>query len=285
MTLPAVDTDEQFDALKPADVLPGATKLAAALGCDEIRRFNHGSLPVYAAGDAVLKLFPPVYAGEADVESGVLRAVSGRLSIPTPEVRETGEVDGWAYVLMSRLDGEHLDVPTPQLAEHLGEALKQLHSVESGGPRPDWQAFISEQRDTCVQRHRKMGVDEHWLAQVPTFLDQDLLPETTDALLHTEVMSAHVLLHNGRLSGLVDFEPAMHGAPEYEFAAIGPFLTKGDGDSLRHLLRAYGYQELDRGLQRRLMAYYLLHKHGDLKRILVPSITTLDELAAHWWRF
>jgi len=116
----------------------------------------------------------------------------------------------------------------------------------------------------------------------------DLLPGVrtitvgTTVLLHTEIMSAHLLVHNGRLTGLFDFEPAMHGAPEYEFAAVGPFLSQGNGDFLRAMLTAYGCTTIDEQVQRRLLAYFLLHRYGTLT-VAPTSATTLDELAEHWW--
>jgi hygromycin-B 7''-O-kinase len=45
-------------------------------------------------------------------------------------------------------------------------------------------------------------------------------------------MSQHLLVtqtaSGWRLSGLIDFEPAMRGDREYEFAAIGVFVAEAD---------------------------------------------------------
>jgi hygromycin-B 7''-O-kinase len=107
-------------------------------------------------------------------------------------------------------------------------------------------------------------------------------------------MRAHVLaVRDGTgwsLSGVVDFEPAMVGAPEYELASVGVFLTCGSGPALRTLLLAYGYGEGELGLplQRRLLAYTLLHRYSNLRWYLerIPpgdGVSTLDALAARWW--
>jgi len=37
-------------------------------------------------------------------------------------------------------------------------------------------------------------------------------------------------------SGFVDFEPSMIGAPEYDFAAVGIFLSSGNPNALRSFL-------------------------------------------------
>jgi hygromycin-B 7''-O-kinase len=91
------------------------------------------------------------------------------------------------------------------------------------------------------------------------------------------------------LSGLFDFEPAMRGEREYEFASIGLFVACGDGRLLRRILLAYGWAErrLDEALQQRLMAQALLHRYSHLRwylqRLPVPGATTLEQLARHWW--
>lgn len=91
------------------------------------------------------------------------------------------------------------------------------------------------------------------------------------------------------LSGLYDFEPAMMGEPEYEFASVGVFVACGDARFLRRILTAYGHpgDRLDAASQRRLLAYTLLHRYSDLswylQRMPTPPELTLDALAARWW--
>jgi hygromycin-B 7''-O-kinase len=88
---------------------------------------------------------------------------------------------------------------------------------------------------------------------------------------------------------LFDFEPAMRGAREYEFASLGLFVSCGDAGFLRRTLTAYGYRpdDLDEPLQRRLLAYALLHRYSSLAwyltRLPAPKKPTLDALAICWW--
>ncbi len=161
------------------------------------------------------------------------------------------------------------------------------------GP-PDWDKFLARQRAGCVERQRACGLDSAWLDQIPAFLDAVALdPSPRPVLLHTEVMREHLLVtphpDGWSLSGLFDFEPAMRGAREYEFAAVGLFVSRGDAGFLRRLLTAYGYRpyQLDDALPRRLLTYALLHRYSDLRwwlEQLPPPVPTLDALAAHWWR-
>lgn len=285
--------------------------------CPAITRFPAGSLPVYAIGtDRVLKLYPPLFAHERHTEAALLDAVSGKVPVPTPRVVANDALDGWGYLLMTRLSGLELADAWPDiapdheldLAEQLGTALAALHAVTAPdvpAVRIDWAAFMAEQRRTAVARQSRHGLDPSWLAQIPAFLDSVTLSTEPSggppgrssgdwALLHTEVMREHLLVtgdHAGwRLTGLFDFEPAMRGAPEYEFASVGLFFSCGDARILRRVLRAYGYspEALDRDLERRLLAYALLHRYSNLGWYLerLPAdhgLTTLDELATYWF--
>lgn len=92
-----------------------------------------------------------------------------------------------------------------------------------------------------------------------------------------------------RLSGLIDFEPAMRGAREYEFAGVGVFLAEGDARFLTRTLTANGYRpdQLGPGLRRRLLAWCILHRYSNLswymRRLPRPGRPTLEALADCWF--
>ncbi|MBP2181207.1 phosphotransferase family protein [Amycolatopsis magusensis] len=302
---PEAGTEEQFEALADEQVRPGVAALLDELGLTdrEAERFGSGSLPVYAVGgDLVLKLFPPVYLNEVGTEAGVLRALHGRLPIPTARLDRTGEFDGWGYVLMSRLPGETLSSAWPQLtqsdkeslAQNLGEALAALHRTPAPDLGPaDWSAFLETQRANAVQRQEKAGLAGEWLAQIPGFLAEVEFGTPEPVLLHTEFMRDHLLVSREAdgwaVTGLFDFEPAMRGAPEYDLVGAGIFVAGGDRAFFRRLLLAYGYtaEQLDAEFARRCLAYTLLHVYSNLpwylKVMPEPEQPTLDALAQRWF--
>lgn len=311
MTLhfPPAATTEAFRELSRGDarVAAAAAALCRDLGVEAPALFETGSLPVFAAGDGhVLKLYPPCFAEECEREASVLAALHGALPLATPRLVASGEADGWRYLLMERIPGTPLDrawstLSTPErrrLAGELGRFLRALHALDASRLKllhVDWPRFVREQAARCVEAQRRRGLPARWLEQIPSFLTEtDLGRVNAPALLHTEVMRAHVFASDAgmgwSLSGVVDFEPAMVGAAEYEFASVGVFLTCGDGPALRALLLAYGYPERDLGvpLQRRFLAYTLLHRYSNLRwyldRIPPPDgVTTLEALATRWW--
>ncbi|MEV0437664.1 aminoglycoside 3'-phosphotransferase/choline kinase family protein [Streptomyces spectabilis] len=306
--LPPVRTDEEWDAIVPDEAVmrPGAADLCARLGVAgaPLTRFREGSQPVYAVGDdLVLKLFPAASADDGVAEARVLTQVHGRLPVATPRVHAFGAYEnGWRYVLMSRLPGEGLHHAWPRvppadrerLAERAGETLAALHALDHApladvlGPG-DWDAFLARQRAGAVERQRVRHLPEHWLEQIPDFLDAVGPPAAgaRRALLHTEFMREHLLAapapDGWRLTGLFDFEPAMIGDPAYDFVAVGLFVTRADPRLMTRLTAAYG-----RAFEpRELLALTLLHVYSNLpwylRELPAPPEPTLDALAEHWF--
>ena len=311
VVLPPASTDEAFAAIgrDESTLRPGLERLCRLLGvnADDLTRFPAGSRPVYAAGDLVLKLFPPVTTWPGyRIEAQMLAAVAAQLPTPTPQVHAAGEHDGWGYVLMSRLPGVPLDIAwgrvsaqdRDRLAAQLGQTIAALHQM----PPPvikdwwpaDWPSFVSQQRARCVREQRELGLLPVWADQIPEFLAAVALPAGPPVLLHTEVMREHLLVSEGpagawRLSGLIDFEPAMRGEREYEFVGVGVFVAEGDARFLAGTLASYGYDrdQLGPDLRRRLLAWGILHRYSNLRwwmqRLPEPSRSTLDALADRWF--
>lgn len=149
-----------------------------------------------------------------------------------------------------------------------------------------WPAFVSQQR--------ALGLPALWADQISGFLNAVTVASGPPVLLHTEVMREHLFVDQApggawRLSGLIDFEPAMRGAKEYEFASVGVFVAEGDARFLTRTLTSYGYHrdELDRELRRRLLAWGLLHRYSNLsrwmRRLPAPDSPTLNALADCWF--
>jgi hygromycin-B 7''-O-kinase len=306
-TLPTAHDDAGWDALLDDErgLDAGVTALLSRHGLahQPRQRYDSGSLPVYAIGTQyVLKLFPPSEQAHATVEARVLAALHGALPIPTPQLIAADRHDGWPYLLMSQLAGRRLVDAWPALglaerdriADTLGEAIAALHALDTTPladlPSPPWVDFITAQRASAVARQTERRLDPCWLERIADFLQRWMPPPATrHVLLHTEVMREHLMVDGGRLAGLFDFEPAMLGAAEYEFASVGLFVACGDARTLRRVLLAYGYPSpaLDEALQCRFMAYALLHRYSNLRwyleRLPAGNAQTLEQLAVRWW--
>lgn len=296
-----------------------AARWGVALPADGPRRFDSGSLPVFALGaQHVVKLFPDWEREHAETETRVLRLVQERLPMPTPRVHALETVaagcDGRAEpvgviaLLMSRIAGEPLVTAWPRMtafdrdrvAAQLGEGVRALHALDAAPVTdlpPNWPAFIAAQRASATARQVARGLEPAWCGQIEPFLERWMPPGAWQpprlVLLHTELMRDHVFVAEGaagwQLAGLIDFEPAMVGAPEYEFASAGLFVAEGDAAFLRRVLLAYGHDgaALGPALSCRLMGWTLLHRYSNLpwylRRLPLPGATTLEQLAGRWF--
>ncbi|MEU6098221.1 aminoglycoside phosphotransferase family protein [Streptomyces sp. NPDC047079] len=305
--LPTVDTYKELQAIVSDETVlrPAALDLCNQMGLVglALRRFDDGSLPVYAlGGDMVLKLYPRFGTAEAIREARVLSHLWGQLPLPTPRLIATDEyVNGWRFVLMSRLPGRSVAEAWPMLTAaeqdrivtESAQTLAALHAMawkpltDVVGPS-DWSSFLRRRRAGTLEQHRRSGVTEPWLSRIPEFLDSVPLPTSTEqALLHTEFMREHLTIDmrgGRRLTGLFDFEPAMIGDPAYDFAGVGLFVTRADARQLRRFYEAYGRAPHDPD---QLLAYALLHVYSDLpfylRELPVPPEPRLDALAELWF--
>lgn len=296
------------DAWRPAlDLVAGRHGLG---GAPEAAR--SGTLPVFLLGDAVIKLYAPASfwdPGESpgaypdlEAERAALRLTAGRLPIATPEILGDGQIGGWGYLAMRRLEGEPLEELLPRVAPDarreamrgLGAAVAALHALDAGGfPSTvgDFDAFLARQEAEVVAVERARGAPPRWLEPLERFVRATPRGRPGRALLHTELGPGHVLaeLDGERieLRGLIDWVDAMVGDPGYDLAAVAFFIARGDGELLAAFLDGYGWTD-PRGeaLGRRLMRYLLLHRYAPLRWLLarrpVTGARTIDDLVEPW---
>ncbi len=255
---------------------------------------------MFAVGDTyVIKLFPLDEPAHFETERTALARIDGSLSIPTPRLIEAGQIDEWHFIAMTRMSGETLSrvwpaIPVDErltLTRCVGTALAELHSISidaCAALAVDWPAFMRDQRATAVARQAAKGLAPEWLHQVDDFLYRWMPSDDgRRVLLHTEVMREHLLAEQRdgawHLTGLVDFEPAMIGAPEYEFASVGLFVGCAEPGLFAAALDAYGI-EIE---PERTMAYALLHRYSHLRwyleRLPHDSNASLESLAHRWF--
>lgn len=289
MPFPTITEAADYRAFKKDEAARDAAidQICARHNIGETRRvkFENGSTIVYAVGDdLVVKLYSPLHPKDLETEQQVLAFLTGKLPVATPEVRHFGDMDGWPYLIMSRVPGTPmLDVwdriPATQkqrLCRETGALMRFMHGlpVTELGPMAerDWPAYLAERQAKLEQHHTKKKTPPAWLAQIePAVAAVDwAAPQSGPALLHTEFMRDHVLVteNAGRweLSGLIDFEPAMVGEPEYDLASAFLFVTGGDPELNRAFMDGYGYSaaQRDETFRLRLMGYLLIHEQSNL---------------------
>lgn len=277
---------------------------------ERLRRSSQGENIIFFVDEhSVIKIFAPFRENYLR-ETAALDFAQGKLSIKTPDLMHTGDVDGWSYLVMRQLAGQaSREVWASvgrrdrfEIVSRLGIAMSELHSdaapLQTALDR-DWRAFIERQAQMSVVRQRSCGANPEWLASLPAYIDARLalLPKDHEPVfLHGDIHAGNLLLvkegGHWQIGGLIDFGDSLCGFNEYEFVAPGVLMVQGDGELQKALLLAYGYTtaELDDELRARLMLLTVLYECSDLRKYalrLVPEAIhlTLDELERAIWTF
>jgi hygromycin-B 7''-O-kinase len=253
---------------------PAIETIAARHGlpCRELAPFSQGTQIVWGTQRSVIKLFVPTWPEDTRIEMLMLERLVGA-GLPVPQLEARGEVAGWPYVVMSRLPGQRVPEVWPgfdadareRLAHDIGAAIARLAALPVTGLdalRAPQEALLAERRPRLLQDQRERGGDDALEAQLQAFLDAlpPLLPAES-VLLHADLTSDNILVHDGRLAGFIDFADAFVGPWTYELAATSCFVTQGDRRSQRALLAGRGV-EARPDLLATLRCWAVLHRYG-----------------------
>jgi aminoglycoside phosphotransferase (APT) family kinase protein len=222
----------------------------------------------------VLKVAPdpaaPGLAHEHDLirtEAMFYRATRGR--IPVPEVVHADD----EYLLMTECPGENWYSQRDQLGRdqtgrdrlrtELGGIVAALHEITGTSfgypqnpPAATWRAAFTGMMADALDDAERYAVPLPWpVDQIRALIADrgDLLDAVeTPVLVHFDLWDGNVLLHEGRITGLVDGERAFWGDPVAEFVSLSLF---GDIQDDEAFLAGYGGPGFDAGTRRRLAMY------------------------------
>lgn len=212
-----------------------------------------------------------VYQGDdankrARREKTVYKIIKSRTKVPVPFIlsaeypTESGNV---AFALRPVLRGMTMEDVRDQLSssqqialsEQLGEYMAQIHSVsfdsfgegiESGGSFTEWKECLLDLMERRIRTCRKSGVvDRQTARSVMNYFKtyEYLLDGITPALVHRDIHPGNIQLEKTRngwkISGIYDFEHALAGHNEFDFAKPHWSLSNGYGNLWEALLRTY----------------------------------------------
>lgn len=313
-TLPQVDSFEEYESLKlKNDIFDKAALeiIAKHHLPDEPLSLFDGTNIVFAYGSKrVIKLFPPFHQDQFTSDLLVMKHLHNKLSVNTPAIEYYGNIDGWPYIIMSRLEGtlleglwETLDHDNKKIIiRELGALIREVHALPTQGLETidcHWQQFISKQITECVSQHKTTKLSDALLQQIPKYLEsaEECLPKIKNPVILTgEYTPMNFLVKQisgiWHIAGLIDFGDSMLGLPEYDLLGPGAFLIQGDKILLREFLTAYGYsqKELTPTLSNQLTLLMLLHRYSNLRIQIridnwMSKVSSIKELENLVWGF
>ena len=250
-------------------------------------RFNLGYFVSGEPGQFVLRIAPADAAGGLFYERRMMhqepeihQLVREETSVPVPEVvafDTSRRIIARDFILLRRLPGSPAsDVRLSRealgaLHRQLGRALAQIHRITRtrygylGAHRPmkpqdSWPAAFEVMWNKLLADLRRCGgYAREEAALMRTALERRL--ELFDyrapaALLHMDVWAQNVLCDEaGRLTGLIDFDRALWGDPEIEFAVLDYC-----GVSTPEFFAGYGRPRPDGAAARVRQVFYYLYE-------------------------
>lgn len=244
-----------------------------------------GSCAVFVVAEqAVIKLFPPIFASDFKIERAVYELLDGRLAA-IPSLISSGiysdRVD-WPFLVLGYCSGEPIrtiyDQVAPgekiQIAQQVGMALQTVHqtAVVLTEPFTPWPDFLLHRYHDCLLDLRKESpLPGHLIVEIDSFLAQ-MVPQLSREhahLLNADLTDDHVLLSHQegrwRLQAIIDWADAQIAPAAYEWvAAWFGFCRMNAAMFLALVTTCTPQQQFDEAFRRQLLACTFLHRFGPL---------------------
>lgn len=274
----------------------------------ELKRLNGSDHIVFLIDKAlIIKIYRPG-RNCFEREKKAIEFIGGKTDFNIPQIIQTGEIEGFQYLIMTRLRGNLMtrkdwlllsEKDQISFIQHLAAGLKQIHQLDPDLFVSDWAEFVEERAETFIKRQITHGVNEKVIKALPGFIADNLklIPRNSPPVfMHSDVHLGNLLIQTTdgkwQISGLFDFADSRFGFYEYDFLAIGLLVMQGQGKIQREFFKTYGYagHELDESFRKRLMMLTMLYETADLRRYamrLKPEAVdfTLEELEKGIWSF
>jgi hygromycin-B 7''-O-kinase len=193
----------------------------------------------------VLKVYRGELSWKRNKEVFLLELVAGR--VPVPEIVYTTP----GVLLMTRLPGQparFTDDDSVEISRQLGRLLRELHAVtfdafgyiETRVTSPV--ATNTEYMRRRVDRKVQSGPADLRDALKHYFGERDAAFDgcETAVLCHNDAHDANVLVENGRITGIVDWENAVAADPIFDLAKAWAFSDGRSDGTLAALMDGYG---------------------------------------------
>jgi len=179
---------------------------------------------------------------EIEQEVALLPVLAPRLPVEVPQFEYVSR-EPW-LVVYRLIRGKPLVAEDPDGVRAFLEALHSVDADDVPAPRPDWLETYREQADEFRRVVLPLLDPDERSSGEALLAEVDTLTDFRPVLTHSDLGPEHLLVHDGRLAGVIDWGDARIGDPAIDFAWLlnGPFPDWEVDDELRR--RALIYHRL-----------------------------------------
>ena len=180
---------------------------------------------------------------KAEREASALRALDDHPDVPA--LLATSDREDTLTLLIEGLDATpwvHVETSPTELLARLGSAMARMHRTpaESFDGMESWHGLLIGNADRYVAA---IGADDAELAErARTLLGRHLaeVPSSREpCLVHFDLRPGNVLVRDGRLVGIIDFEACRGGHPSMDFFKLWQQVDPHLPGALSDILRGY----------------------------------------------
>ncbi len=198
----------------------------------------------------------PQFNGWLKKEIMVLRSLNQETLLPVPKVEKFVEVDGQSWALLEYLEGEtvraalaktHNKGKREELLVNFGKVVSDIHATPCPKALKNEKIWLDDMLDQATYNFQNYEVDgsegllEQIMANRPSNRKQ--------TLIHGDLTVDNVLVHNGVVTGIIDWSGGAFGDPRYDVSLAirqKPNIFEWESDKL-FFFEGYGGSILTKG--------------------------------------
>lgn len=182
-----------------------------------------------------------------------------KLGIPVPKILALGK----DYDIETFIDGESIKKKelSDDIIVELANIIKKMHSLKTKkysyidikgvGCKDSWEIFQRDFLRDKLLRIRKLMTSKEF-AILTDFLEKNIVRDfNSPRLLHKDLNPDNILIHKGKISGIIDASDAISGDPLFDIAIL--YLKIREQDFYK-FMKAYGTKDI-----KRIKYYAVIH--------------------------
>ncbi|KPB03266.1 phosphotransferase family protein [Bacillus sp. CHD6a] len=184
----------------------------------------------------------PLFNAWLKKEIMVLRSLNQETSLPVPKVEQFIEVEGQSWALLEFLEGEtvraaltktHHKGKREELLMNFGKVVSEIHATPCPNSLKYEGIWLDDMLIQAVYNLQNYEVDgsEDLLEQIK----ENRPGKTKQTLIHGDLTIDNVLVHNGEVTGIIDWSGGAFGDPRYDVSLTirpKPHIFEWEGDKL-----------------------------------------------------